>query len=125
MLMGALAGLALILAAIGIYGVLAQLVSQRTQEMGIRMALGAERGDILGLVMRHGAKMTAFGIMVGFFAARALTKFTASMLFGVTPTDATIFGGVAVVLMLVALFACYIPARRATRVDPLVALRYE
>jgi predicted permease len=124
-IMGALAGLALLLAAIGVYGVLAQLVSQRTREIGIRMALGAERRDVMRLVLRQGAQVTALGVIIGVFAAFSLTKFLAGMLFGVTPTDPGTFAAVIIVLLAMALAACYVPARRATRVDPQVALRHE
>jgi putative ABC transport system permease protein len=124
-LIGLFAALALILACMGIYGVMAYSVAQRTSEIGVRMALGAQTGNVLGLVLREGLRLAIFGAGIGlagsFFAARLLS----GMLFGVAPSDPATFAGVAIVLVLVAMVACYIPARRATRVDPLVALRYE
>jgi putative ABC transport system permease protein len=124
-LIGLFAALALVLACMGIYGVMAYSVAQRTGEMGVRMALGAQTSNVLGLVLGEGLRLAVLGAAIGlagsFFAARLLS----GMLFGVTPSDPLTFAGVAIVLVLVALLACYIPARRATRVDPLVALRYE
>jgi predicted permease len=124
-LLGAFAGLALILSSIGIYGVVSYLVGQQTREIGIRIALGAQRGDVLRLVLGDGAKMVAIGLGVGLAAAFGLTRLMANMLFGVSAIDPLTFACVAAILSVVALAACYIPARRAMRVDPMIALRYE
>src|SRR2546421_1225734 len=124
-LMGILAGLTFLLTAIGIYGVLAQVVSQRTQEIGIRLTLGAEPSQVFGLVLREGMGMVGIGIVIGILGAFGLTRLISTMLYGVGPTDLFVFTAVTMSLMSVALLACYVPARRAMRVPPMVALRYE
>jgi predicted permease len=125
LLLAAFAGLALFLAALGIYGVLSYAVRRRRQEIGIRMALGARRSDVLRLVMAEGLRLTFIGLAVGVAAALPLTGLLRDLLFGVTPTDPATFVAVAALLGLVALAACYLPARRAMRVDPMVAIRAE
>jgi putative ABC transport system permease protein len=124
-LLAMFSGLALILAAIGIYGVISYGVALRTQEIGIRMALGAQKRDVLGMVMKQGAKLALIGVVIGVIAALALTRLLSSMLFSVSASDPIVFICVPVLLILVTLVACYIPAMRAMRVDPMVALRYE
>ncbi|HYN25546.1 MAG TPA: ABC transporter permease, partial [Pyrinomonadaceae bacterium] len=125
LLFGLFAVIAMLLAALGIYGVTAYSVAERTQEIGIRMALGAQKSDVLGLVISNGVMLTLIGVAVGLALALALTHLMTTLLFGITPNDATTFALVSAFLILMALLACYIPARRATKVDPLVALRYE
>jgi ABC-type antimicrobial peptide transport system permease subunit len=122
---GAFGLLALVLAAVGIYGVTAYTTRQRTHEIGIRMALGASRKDILRLVLGHGVRLTLTGVALGLAVSFGLTRFLSSLLLGVTSHDALTFSSVAILLCAVAIFACLIPVRRAMRVDPLVALRYE
>jgi putative ABC transport system permease protein len=124
-LMAIFAAIAVLLAAVGIYGMMAYFVSERTREIGIRIALGAQRGNVLGMVAKLGLKLTLIGIVIGIALAIGLTRLIARLLFGVSATDPTTFAAVAIALASVALLACYIPARRATKVDPMVALRYE
>jgi len=125
LLLGLFAGLALLLTAIGLYGVMAYSVIQRSQEIGIRIALGAQTGDVLKMVLRQGLKLTALGLLIGLAAAYALTRYMQSLLFGVKPADPLTFAAIALLLVAVALLACWVPARRATKVDPLEALRTE
>jgi predicted permease len=117
--------LASLLSAVGLYGVLSCAVSERTQEMGIRLAHGAQARDLIGLVVGEGMRLTAIGLVLGTGVALVLTRLIQSLLFGVSPTDPLTFVGIPVLLAGVALVACWIPARRATRMDPLSALRYE
>ncbi len=125
LLLGIFATIALTLAMIGIYGVMAFSVTQRTHEIGIRMALGAQKSDVLGMVVRQGLKLALIGVVIGIGGALVLTRFLSSLLFGVEPTDPLTFVAVSLILCAVALVACYIPARRAAKLDPMVALKYE
>jgi putative ABC transport system permease protein len=122
-LLGSFSAIALVLAAVGIFGVISYSASQRTREIGIRMALGAQRRDVLHLILGQGAKLALLGLSIGIVLALLLTRFIASLLFSISATDPLTFGAVAIVLLGVAVTACYIPARRAMRVDPMVALR--
>jgi len=117
--------LALVLAAVGIYGVVAYFVSRRTREIGIRMALGSSRGEVVGLVLRQGAGLVGLGLAIGIVGAAGLALLLRSLLLGLHPWDPLAFAGVVAALLLASFFACFVPARRATRVDPLVALRHE
>ncbi|HJX95321.1 MAG TPA: FtsX-like permease family protein, partial [Candidatus Acidoferrum sp.] len=124
-MLGIAGAMALALGIIGIYGVISYTVSQRKREIGIRLALGAQSGDVVGMVLRQGAKLALVGVCIGVVAALGLARLMTSLLFGVTAHDPLTFSAVAVLLIFVALSACYIPARRAMKVDPMVALRYE
>jgi putative ABC transport system permease protein len=124
-LLAAFAAVALVMTAVGLYGVIAFSVSQSTREIGIRVALGAQGRDALRLVMGQGMMLTLMGIVLGLAAAYGLTRVMAALLFGVGATDPVTFAGVALLLGLVAALACYVPARRATKVDPIIALRYD
>jgi putative ABC transport system permease protein len=124
-LLGIFGVVAAVLAAVGIYGVMAYNVSQRTHEIGVRVALGAEARDVLFLVFRQTVLMLAVGLLIGLIGSFALTRLIADQLWGVTPTDPTTFAAVSLLLVVIALLACFAPTRRAVRVDPMIALRYE
>ena len=125
LLLGIFAALALVLAAIGIYGVTSYSVAQRSKEIGIRIAMGAQPGDVLRLILGFGAKLAFVGVVIGVIAALALTQLMKTLLFGVTATDPETMAAVSITLIAVTLLACYIPARRAMSVDPVIALRSE
>ena len=124
-MLDAFAAAAFLLASVGTYGVISYLVGQRTRELGIRLALGAQRSDVVRLVVNHGMKMALSGVALGLVAALGLTRLLTEMLYGVSATDPMTFAVLAVLLAAVALVACFVPAMRATRVDPIVALRFE
>ncbi|HEY4423837.1 MAG TPA: FtsX-like permease family protein, partial [Pyrinomonadaceae bacterium] len=124
-LLSLFAGIALVLAIVGIYGVMSYSVTQRTHEIGIRMAIGARPLDVFKMIIGNGMKLALLGVAIGLAGAFVLTRFMATMLFGVAPTDAVTFGGISALLIAVALLACYLPGRRATKVEPTISLRYE
>jgi ABC-type antimicrobial peptide transport system permease subunit len=125
LLIGVFGAIALVLAAVGLYGVVSYSVSQRTQEIGLRMAIGADRRDVLRLIVGGGMKLAVIGVVIGVAGALALSKVIATMLFELTPMDLVSYSGTVMVLLAVAMVACYVPARRAMRVDPIIALRAE
>jgi putative ABC transport system permease protein len=125
LLLGIFAGLALVLAAVGIYGVMSYSVAQRTREIGIRMALGAQRSDVMKMTIGQGLRLVLTGVAIGLAAAFVLTRVMSTLLFGVSPTDPVTFISISIVLVSVAVLAGYVPALRATRVDPMFALRYQ
>jgi len=122
---GVLGGLALLLASMGLYGVMSFVVTQRTREIGVRIALGAQSGDVVRLFLKEGLRLTIIGLSVGLAGGVGISRLLAAVLVDLSPLDPLAFGGVSIVLALVALLACWVPARRATRVEPLVALRCE
>jgi putative ABC transport system permease protein len=124
-LLSLFASIALVLAIVGIYGVMSYSVTQRTHEIGIRMAIGARPLDVFKMILGHGMKLALIGVALGLVGAFLLTRLMASMLFGVEPTDAMTFGGLSALLITIALLACYLPGRRATKVEPTISLRYE
>ena len=125
LLLGSFGAFTLLLASIGIYGVISYSVAQRTQEIGIRLTLGAQRRNVFGMILNQGARLAGLGMAIGLILAFGVTRLMSSFLFGVQPADPLTFAAVCALLLAVAFLACYIPARRATRVDPLTALRYE
>jgi putative ABC transport system permease protein len=125
LLLGVFAMIAVILAGVGIYGVISYSVAQRTHEIGVRVALGAQSRDVIALVVGNGMKLALIGVAIGLGGAVALTRWMQSLLFGVTPTDVVTFAAVSAALMIVAFVACYLPARRAMKADPMIALRNE
>jgi ABC-type antimicrobial peptide transport system permease subunit len=125
LLLGALAALALLLAGVGVYGVISYDGARRTREVGIRIALGAQRADVIRLFIKQGMALVTLGVALGLAGAFALTRLMTSLLFGVSPNDPGVFAGAALLLSSIALLACYLPAKRATKADPLIAIRHE